>query len=102
MELTVLERLMLLSILPQEGDFTTLKIIRNLKEELSFSEEEHKKLNFRQFDGKMEWDLAGDENKDVAIGEKATDVIVACLKKINDEKKLNESLFSLYEKFVEC
>ena len=41
-ELTLAERISLLSILPQEANFATLKIMRTLKEGLSFSEEEHK------------------------------------------------------------
>lgn len=40
MELTILERLKLLEALPPQGDLLTLKIIRKLRESLSFSEEE--------------------------------------------------------------
>ena len=47
MKLTIPERLVLITILPAEGDYTTLKLVRKLKESLSFSEEEHKQLNFR-------------------------------------------------------
>ena len=47
MKLTIPERLVLITILPPEGDYLTLKLVRKLKESLSFSEEEHKQLNFR-------------------------------------------------------
>ena len=47
MKLTVPERLILVNILPAESDYTTLKLVRKLRESLSFSEEEHKQLNFR-------------------------------------------------------
>lgn len=47
MKLTVPERLVLVNILPPEGDYTTLKLVRKLRESLSFSEEEHKQVNFR-------------------------------------------------------
>lgn len=47
MKLTIPERLVLVTILPAEGDYTTLKLVRKLRESLSFSEEEHKQLNFR-------------------------------------------------------
>jgi len=100
MELSVLERLGLLDILPQQGDFTTLKIIRKLRESLSFSEEEHKTYQFRQEETKLFWEK-GDVLKDVHIGEKADDVIVSTLKKLNDEKRLTEEQFTLYEKFVD-
>jgi len=42
MKLTILERIKLLEVLPPQGDLTTLKILRKLRESLSFSEEELK------------------------------------------------------------
>ena len=40
-ELGVLERLKLLEILPAQGDISTIKIVRELRESLSFKEDEH-------------------------------------------------------------
>ena len=48
MQLSVLERLTILGLLPTKGNYTNLKLLRVAKEELSFSDEEHKALNFRQ------------------------------------------------------
>lgn len=101
MELQVGERLVLLSVLPQEGDFTTLKIIRELRESLSFTEEEHKTYNFKQEGNLVIWNKEKDVSKEVKVGEKANDIIVEALKKLNDERKLRDEHFSLYEKFVE-
>ncbi len=101
MELGTFDRLILLNILPKEGDFTTLKIIRKLREDLSFSEEEHAALEFKNEGGNVQWKQAGDIPKEVTIGEKATDLIVEVLKKLDKEKKLQESHVSIYERFVE-
>ena len=98
MELSVLDRLTLLNIIPKEGDYTTLKIIRKLQEELSFSEEEHKLLNFRQDDQSLFWDEG--IKKEVEIGEKATDVIVDAFKKLDKGKQLKMEQMELYERFV--
>jgi hypothetical protein len=113
MQLTVFERLTLLNILPREGNFLTLKILREMRENLSFSEEEHKMLQFKNAgdkvkedsdevvpEGKVLWNMAGDVVKDVGFGEKATDIIVERLKTLDKEKKLTDAHFSLYEKFV--
>ena len=115
MQLTVFERLTLLNILPREGNFLTLKIIREMREGLSFSEEEHKVLQFKKAgdkviledgtegvvpEGKVVWNMAGDLVKDVGFGEKATDIVVERLKALDKEKKLTDAHFSLYEKFV--
>lgn len=100
MELTVLERIALLSVLPGEGNFTTLKIVRKLREDLSFTEEEHKVLNFKQEENSLFWNKDAEVVKDISIGNKATEIIVESLKKLNDSKKLTEQNYSLYEKFV--
>ncbi len=100
MELRVYDRLILLNILPKEGDFTTLKIIRKLREDLSFSESEHAILQFKQDGGNVQWKQEGDIPIEISIGEKATDLIVEVLKKLDKEKKLQDQHFSLYELFV--
>jgi hypothetical protein len=101
LKLNTFDRLILLNILPREGDFTTLKIIRKLRETLSFSEEEHKRLQFKQDgEGKVSWQTNGDIEKDITIGEKATDIICDVLKKLDKDKKLKEEHFSVYEKFI--
>ena len=101
MDLQIGERLVLLDNLPREGDYTTLKIIRELREALSFTEEEHKTYNFRQEDSQILWDNDKGETKDISIGEKATDIIKDTLKELNDKKKLRDEHFSLYGKFME-
>jgi len=100
MKLGTFERLILLNIMPKEGDFTTLKIIRKMQDDLGFSEEEHKALQFKQNEGRIQWIQDADVEKEVNFGEKATDIIVGVLKKLNEDKKLTQEHFSLYEKFV--
>jgi len=108
MNLSVKQRLILLTILPKESNFATLKILRKLKEDLSFSEEEHAKLQFRtipdaQGSASTNWSDDGDKEigeVDIPIGEKATDIVVEALKGLDKAKKLTEQHVSLYEKFV--
>jgi hypothetical protein len=100
MKLGTFERLVLLNILPSEGDFTTLKIVRKLRESLSFSEAEHKALQFKQEGEQIKWLTTGETEKEVIIGEKATDIIIETLKRLDKEKKLKNEHYGLYEKFV--
>jgi hypothetical protein len=100
MILSVFERLLLLNILPKEGDLTTLKIVRTLRDNLSFSEEEHAALQFKHEGGNVMWKDEAEANKDVVIGEKAMDIIVDALKALNRAKKLTDQHVDLYEKFV--
>lgn len=106
MKLTVQERVMLGNILPQEGNFVTLKVLRNLKMDLSFSEAETKKWAIATRDGQVNWRLLNEKNKpidqeaEIEIGEKAKDIIVLALAKLNEEKKLRDEHYTLYERFI--
>lgn len=48
MKLTVMERVTLLQELPPHGDITSLRIVRELRENLGFSEKERKEIGFRE------------------------------------------------------
>lgn len=100
MLLKVLDRITLLSILPEQGDFVTLKIVRKLREDLSFNEEELKELSITQSEGRITWDQFADQGKMIQVGEKATDVVVAALKKLDEQKKLTQQHMGLYEAFI--
>jgi hypothetical protein len=100
MQLEVMERLVLLSILPREGNFTTLRLIRKLREDLSFSEEEHKLLGFIQEGDRVKWNLQAKVDKDFELGDVVKEVIVNQLKKLDGENKLSDDSFTLYEKFI--
>jgi len=107
MKLNVLERLILLNILPREGNFTNLKILRVAKEALSFTEEENKVLKFRQQDspdgtkgGAMMWEGEAVGEKEIVLGEVVTQLIAKELKRLDGEEKLTDEHFSVYEKFI--
>ena len=70
-----------------------------MRGELSFSEEDHKVLKFRQEEMMVFWE-EGLEDKEVNFGEKATDIIVDAFKKLDSQKKLRIEHMELYEKFV--
>lgn len=100
MKLNVLERITALGILPEAGNFATLKIVQNLQMALSLTEVEFKEFEVVQKGDQMTWNEKGREEKEIKIGEKATDILIEALKKLDEEKKLTNQHFSLYEKFV--
>ena len=100
MKMNVLERLTLLQILPKESNFATLEIVRELISNVGLNEADYKEFEINQKDGLITWNEKGGEDREIKIGEKATDIIIESLKKLDDEKKLTENHFSLYEKFV--
>ena len=104
--LSVLDRLMVMNVLPAENDFTTIKLLRNLKDAIGFNEEESKALNFRHQnmgDGKTStlWNQGVVADKEYDLGERTVSIITEQLKKLNEQKKLTESHIGIYEKVVE-
>ncbi len=99
MKLSIKERVLLLNVLPSEGDLTTIKIVRELREGLSFSEEELEAGNIQTSDeGNISW---GDNfEKDVEIVGEALKISQDALTRLDEEKKLNVGHISLYEKIV--
>ena len=100
MELSVLERLMAIGVLPAEGDYATLKILNQLKLSLSFSEKEYEEFGIVADVEKNRTTWKKDGLAEIPIGEKATDIIVKALKDRNKKKTLQADMMSLYEKFV--
>ena len=100
MELSVFERILLLNILPREGDFKTLKVVRKLQDDTGFSEDELKALQFKQDGARTEWRREADIPKEVPIGEFAHQIIVERLKEIDKQKKLALEHLPFYERFI--
>lgn len=100
MELSVFERLMLLNVLPAKGDITTIRIRRELRENLSFSEEEHERLKFTNDDEGIHWEAGVDIVKEVDIGEKAKEVIVKEMDALAEAGQFTEDHLDIYDRFT--
>jgi len=98
MILNILERLTLLSILPKEGDYVTLKILRDLRMALGLTEEELKNWNVVQEETRVTWDENGEA--EIPIGEKAMGIIVDRLRDMDEKKQLTDQSVAVYEKFI--
>ena len=101
MILSVQERVVILSLLPNEGSYATLKILNQLRMGLSFTEEELKKWKIVETpqDGRISWEEDGET--EIPIGEKATDIIVDALKERDKANTLHVQAMPIYEKFIQ-
>jgi len=100
MELNIRERLMTIGLLPKETNYVTLKIIRDIENELSFSEKELAEYEIKVNDGTCTWNQDKVKDKKVTIGLAGLEIIRKELKKLDDENKLTKDHFSLCEKFL--
>ena len=100
MLLNAFERITLLQILPGEGDIATLLIVKELADNLGFTEEEHKLLGIQVTpEGGMRWD--GGIDREYDFGPRTTTLIVDVLEKADKSKKLSEDHLHVYELFME-
>ena len=98
-QFTIIERAIMLQALPKENNILTLRIIRKLKEDFEFTENELSEIKVTSNnDLLLQQTLPA---KEIEIGEKAFDVIANTLRSLNDRKALTENHLSLYEYFVE-
>jgi hypothetical protein len=99
MRLLVNERLALLTILPAESNFLTMKIIANLRSDAGFSEQELTELNFHQENGNFLWDEEKDVGKEIEIGLKGRNIVYDALARLDEDGKIRGEHLSLCEKF---
>lgn len=104
MKLSILERLLLMQILPKDGmSSVQVKIVKDLFDALGFSEKEVKTYKIKEVENNGKTSVAWNDNKgytkDVPIGDIGTIVIKDALKKLSDSKALDLSFLSLLDKF---
>jgi hypothetical protein len=99
MKLEVGDRIRLLGILPEKGNLLTLKIVSKLREDLSFSEDEHKEMRILVQGDRIQW---ADEAKakKITIGEQAEKIIVDTLKDLDSKEQLTMADIPLWDKFI--
>jgi len=101
-KLNVLERLSLLNIFPQEGNFSNLRLIREAGMTIGFSDKESVEFEIIQNGENIKFNAnKGKVEKEIEIGERAYSIICESLEKLDKDKKLTQQHVSLYEKFIE-
>ncbi len=100
MKLSVQERIILAGLLPQEGNILTLRVVNELLSSLGFTEAEHERLQFVTEGTQIKWQQGAVNDKEIAIGDKAREVIVSALKKANEAGKVHISWLPVYDRFI--
>ena len=103
MKCSVSDRLILLQVLnasPIMGSYLTIKIARKLRENLSFSEAEHKEIGLVVEGQQVHWDVAKDIPKEIEMGDKALELIKTGFKALEEKHLLGMEYLDLYEKFM--
>lgn len=102
MKFGIKERLVLAASLQAvSGSIAQLRIVRKLREELSFSEEDFKKFELREEGGNFFWKPDIEEAKEIELGDEARKIIVARLKELSEQGLLIDDHLDVIDKFPE-
>ena len=102
MELGVKQRLVLLNVLADvRGNLTEIRILRELREDLSFSDEEAVALAFQEQGGRVQWDDENEQPKDVPIGDAARGIIVRQIRQLDREGQMTPDMLEIIDLFPE-
>ena len=102
MELSVKQRVVLVGTLAGvTANLTELRILREVKEALSFSEEEPTALQIREDGKRLVWNEKADEPKEIEIGDVAQRLIVRRLKELNRQGQLADDHLDIIDLFPE-
>jgi len=100
-ELSVVERLLALGLLPQKTNYATHRAIETARMKLGFSEEEYAEFEIKQTDdGMVRWNPEKDKAKEVNLGAVCLGELQSALKALDEKKELTAQFLSLYEKLI--
>lgn len=96
MELTILERLMILNLdtLPKTGSILTMKIKQKLLNDVGFTEEEIKENNIKSDNGNVTWSVMAPP-KEIGIGDEGIKLLIEAMDKSGN---LSDNYVPLYDK----
>ena len=107
MKVTILDRILLMQILPAESDFATLKIVRGMTEKLGFNAEETKKFKIKTVQNSngrgssITWEKKHLKTAvDIKLIGAERKIIIDALEKLDKEKKATGNHLYLYDKII--
>ena len=102
MKLSFMDRMLLFGILPEKGSLVTLKLVRELREELSPSLDEIKEMEISENPEthRVVWNADKDAGKEINVNSVTKDMIVKTLKAMDEKEELTAQHLSLCDLFL--
>ena len=96
------DRLMVMSILPAQGNFVTIQLVAELKKKVSLAPKELEFVGLKTDPntGNLTWDDAKDKDKDFAFHESEKSLIQKALVELEGQNKLTPDHIDIYKQFV--
>lgn len=104
LDMTVKDRITVLSIFPRETNLVEQTYIRDISDKVVITQEEIKAVEF-QYDDELKtykWNAEKDKPKKIKFTDVERDFILDIIRKLDQEKKITIDIYQLYEKFNEA
>jgi len=101
MKLGVANRLLLLGLLPEQGNILTLRVVREARQLLEFKADEVNRFEIVQSGPSFRWNQEKAEEVEIALSDAALGIAREAIKKQDAENKLTVVHIPLWEKLVE-
>lgn len=98
MKLNISERLILVNVVPERGNFETMSTVESLAEILYPSEKEVKEFNIVQGEDKISWNAKGSESIEIDLSELQLNFLIKQLETLSDQGHLNLQQYKLLKK----
>ncbi len=99
-ELSIHDRVMILGLLPREGDFVTLKLARDVREKVDFSQAEMKKVNMKsrsqEEGGGLGWNEPKKKTK-IGFSSAEMELMKAKVSELDKTKKITTEILPVCE-----
>lgn len=100
MVLTVLERLLILGLLPGEGGIIEMRLKKVIGEKIGLTSDEIVRYEVKEDGANVRWNNEVEQTSSIELNEAEVGMIRDSLVKLDREKKLNDGHITLYDKFV--
>lgn len=101
MKFNIQERLTLVNLLPEKGNFTTMSVVEALKDTLYPSEAEVKKFELKQTERLLTWNEEGSKGVEIELSEMQIKLLSDKLEELSNNDSLDINQYMVFKKFKE-
>lgn len=101
MKLNIQERLTLVNLIPEKGNFLTMSIVEELRLCLYPSEKEIKEFDLKQEGNILTWNEKGSKRIEIKLTDSQKGFIMDKLEELSKENNLNFAQYSVYKRLKE-
>jgi len=101
MKLGILDRIALLSVLPTEGNFVTMAIVKDLHEKVMIHKKEREAIGFTLTEsGRGHWNTEKAKEVEYEFDEAEHEVVRKALEKMDQREQLGQDHLGIYKLFM--